>query len=188
MSTRFLDSAFGAVAIIPPNTEAIVSCQRFGNKPRTVCGYYVSGKSESLLKFFDYFHGKCIIDLPLSISLCSDFLAVLIQNCSSFYIDGLRSLNCALDFLKNELKERKEQDLIFQCFVYLTETQKYLKINSDSGYFPFFKNLILGDLIEIIFKRIDSVYLVYLRPRINDLSIISSNSAFKKWLNENIRK
>ena len=189
MSTT-INNKNNTIIIIPPNSEAILEAQRFGTKTRTVGGYYVSNKSNEVTRFLNFFHGNYLIDVAFSYKNCLSFFEEMIANCSGFYKDGLDSLTKALDLIGYTLK-RNEEDLLFveASEFRLTESKKYLKISGSSVFARKFKQMILGDVIEIVIKKVsDYLYVIYLRPRDTVVNFVSNRANFGRWLSENTKQ
>lgn len=189
MSTT-INEKNGTVVIIPPNSEAVNEAQRFGSKPRTVGSYYVSNKAEEVTKFLNFFRGNYLIDIAFSYKNCLPFFKEMIANCRGFYKDGLESLKKTLDFIDYLFKVNQEESLFVEATEFgLTESKKYLKISGSSTYVRHFKQMILGDVIEIVIKKVsDYLFVVFLRPREEVVDLASNRDNFGRWLSENIKR
>ena len=187
MATYFHESDASIITIIPPNSEVGMDWQRFGNRPRTVGGYYVSRKGEEVKTFLYDFYGSYSIDLLKSYFLCKELYENLIQNCSGYYCDGLRNLKQTINYINALLADRKEAELVFEAHLSLTDSGKYLHIdNINDNSINLFKKMILGDIIEIVIKKVnDKAFTIYLRPRKGVTSYLADSSLFGRWLNDN---
>ena len=86
------------------------------------------------------------------------------------------------------LDSKIEDALFFDCYISLTDSKKYLKMASSNSLFERFKQMILGDIIEIVFKKIDdSTVIVYLRPKIGIEWTVNS-TVFNDWIQNNVGK
>ncbi len=189
MATFFHENDRSIITIIPPNSEVSQDWQRLGNKPRTVGGYYVSKKESEIKSFLYDFYGSYSINLVISYYLCKELYEALIEHCAGYYVDGLNHLKQTLNYIKALLAERKETQLIFDARLSLTDSGKYLHIeNINDNRISFFKRMILGDVIEIVIKRIDDkTFTIYLRPREGVTHYLEDYSLFGRWLRENVR-
>ena len=172
--------------IVPPNSEAPVVNQRIGTKPRTVSGFYVSKKDKEVSEFFDSFICFVSVDLAASFYFCHSLYESLINNCSDFYRDGLKNVQTNISLLEEAIANKKEYNAFEAINVSLGESKKYLKIETVGIYQNIFKGLILGDVIEIVFKKTSYRSVVaYIRPRGDVLDYVYSPQAFSSWLKKN---
>lgn len=176
------------IVVVPANSEATVEMQRFGCKDRTVCGYYTNSYSQQFLELFNNFTCKCFVDMALSYEFCKDLFSSLIEKCGMYYKSGLEPLKKTMAFIKMYLDSKIEDALFFDCYISLTDSKKYLKMASSNSLFERFKQMILGDIIEIVFKKIDdSTVIVYLRPKIGIEWTVNS-TVFNDWIQNNVGK
>ena len=190
MSLYFPNNKINLMVIVPANSEAIISSQRLGIAERCVGSYYASNLQKDVAVFLNHFVGEYIIDLVTSYYLCKALFDNLIAHCSSFYRDGLSSVKSGLDKIEANLHSKNDDRLLFSASgVSLTLSEKYLRIDGDTEYFSIFKSLILGEVIEIVFKKVGSMsYLIYLRPRGDILEWCQSYSLFNSWITEHTSK
>jgi hypothetical protein len=190
MATFFNFSNPELMVIVPPNSEAINDAQRFGVEERSVGSYYVSNKSKQVISFLSGFKGQYLIDVAWSYKSCLTLYESLISNCNSFYRNGLEKLKSTLAIIKANIDSQREDALfISPDEVALTESMKYLRISGQSPYMKYFKEMILGDVIEIVIKRVtQSLYVIYLRPHKDVENWVSSYDLFNRWIKENTVK
>ena len=191
MATYFPTNDDTVMVIVPPNSEVGQDWQRLGNKPRSVGGYYVSNMPEKVKSFLADFFGSYSVDLAMSYYLCQELYEKLIANCSSYYADGLQNLKKAINFVKASIADGKEADLLFEVKTDLTDSSKYLHIDNISmpQMVSLFRKMILGDILEIVFKKTNSnTFVVYLRPRAGVIHYLADESLFGKWIKENTKK
>ena len=190
MSLYFPENKANLMVIIPANSEAVIRSQRLGIAERSVGSYYASSLQKEVANFLNHFVGEYIVDLATSFYLCKPLFDNLIDHCSTFYRDGLSSVKNGFDKIAANLRSKNEDRLLFPASgVSLTLSEKYLRIDGDSEYFSIFKSLILGEVIEIVFKKVGSMsYLIYLRPRGDVLDWCQSYSLFNTWIAEHTSK
>jgi len=190
MATSFDPIHPDLMIIVPPNSEAVNDAQRFGMVERSVGSYYVSNKSAQVISFLSGFKGHFLIDLAFSYEKCRSLFASLITNCSGFYRNGLTKLKSTLSVLQANLDSKREDALYFSPDeINLTESFKYLHISGQSTYMRYFKEMILGDVVEIVIKQVSTMlFVIYLRPHGNIESWVSSGELFGKWIQENTSK
>lgn len=190
MATFFDKEHPDLMCIVPPNSEAVNDAQRFGMIERSVGSYYVSNKPDEVASFLSGFRGQYLIDLAYSYSRCLPLYQALLTNCACYYRNGLSKLNCALQIIKANLDSKREDALFFSPDeINLTLSKKYLHIKGNSAYMKYFKEMILGDVIEIVFKRVSSLlFVIYLRPRGDVENWVASRELFGKWIQENSTK
>jgi hypothetical protein len=95
-----------------------------------------------------------------------------------------------LNLIEANLFSGNEETLFFPLEeIGLTDSTKYLKIPNSSPELKNFKTLILGDIIEMVFKRINnSSFLVFLRPRKDIEKWVIDGNLFTTWLGNNVKK
>ncbi len=191
MSTYFDPAKPDLMVIVPPNTEAIPEAQRLGGTSLNYVGsYYISKKDKQVQSFLSGFRGTYTVDLGFSYLRCKTLFNSLIQNCSSYYIKNLAPQKKVLNLIEANLFSGNEETLFFPLEeIGLTDSTKYLKIPNSSPELKNFKTLILGDIIEMVFKRINnSSFLVFLRPRKDIEKWVIDGNLFTTWLGNNVKK
>ena len=187
MSTRFDERNPNLMIVVPPNSEAVLSAQRLGIKERTVTGYYLSNKTEQVQTFLGGFFGTYTVDLISSYYLCKDFFADLNTHCSEYYRDALDDFNSKLRLIEAFISSGKESELFFDVSLRIVNSGKYLKIEGDSQYLSAFKGILLGDIVEMVFKKNGiSDYVIYLRPRGDVANYVKDYDLFGRWIKENL--
>lgn len=190
MATFFDTSKPELMVIVPPNSEAINDAQRFGMEARSVGSYYVSNKAAQVTSFLGVFKGQYLIDLAYSYSKCLPLYEALISNCSSFYRNNLEKLKSTLAIVKANIDSGREDALFLSPDeVALTESEKYLRISGQLAYMKYFKEMVLGDVVEIVIKKVNpSLFVIYLRPHKDIENWVSSHELFNRWIKENTVK
>lgn len=188
MSTYFNEKNPNLMVVVPPNSEAAINVQRLGTEMRTVGSYYINCQPDHVYHFLNCFCGSFLIDVPFSYYNCRDLYHNLLQNCASLYRNDLKSLESSLSFVESCLSNKLEDSLfIIPDEVGLTSSKKYLRLSGRSIYMTHFKEMILGDIVEIVFKKISpTLVVIYLRPREGVVSATASLGLFQEWLKKHL--
>ena len=186
MATIFDDKKRNQMIIIPPNSEAKIACQRLGTKERTVGSFYISNQAEKTTRFLKNFRGKYVINLPLSFFLCHNLCEKITANCSALYRDSLRKYKKTFAFLNAYIQAGRYEDLFFSgTNLSLTDSYKYLRIDGSSNVVEWFKNMILGEITEIVIEKLDDdLYTIFLRPHGDVENWLDNVGLLNKWIEQ----
>ena len=189
MSTYFDEKKSDCMFVCPANTDAIIECQRFGCADRTTGSFYLSGFAQRALEFLDNLQATYLVDVGLSYFLCEDLFRNLIANCSNLYKSKLAVLKNKLAFLKNILSSLEDDVFFANVSISFTGSNKYLHIDSRKvPYTDYFKYMILGEVTEIVIKKVSSlVYVIYLRPRSDVSKWTATDDLLLKWIGTQTR-
>lgn len=184
MSTT-VDRDNNLIIITPPNTEAILESQRFGAVDREVGSFYASHKEAEISEFFGHFSKNYIIDVGLSYYRCKPLFEKLIANCSNAYKNNLETLKRNLTLLGNMINNDTRYSMFTEATIFLTSSSKYLRIDGEGLLFDVYKSMILGDIIEIVIRKINSfAYVIYLRPREDIENWVNDVNMLLEWIEE----
>ena len=69
----------------------------------------------------------------------------------------------------------------------LTDSCKYLRIDGSSNAVKWFKNMILGEITEIVIEKLDDdVYTIFLRPHTDVENWLDNVGLLNKWIEQQI--
>lgn len=170
--------------IVPANSEVKLGNQRFGTKMHVVGSYYLSNKADEVNAFLGFRDRTIIADLGLTYTLCGAFLTKLSLNCKECYIGHLEGVERTIGIIKEIIASGCDDKLLFHVDQFkIIDSQKYGKFVSSLPIYDCFSDLILGEVIEIVFKRMgDSRIVVYLRPRMDVANHIENREALESWI------
>lgn len=188
MATFFDDKQPNQMIILPPNSEARTSCQRFGPKARSVGSFYVSNLADKTMHFLKNFRGKYVINLALSFFLCHNLYEKITANCSALYRDGLKKYKQTFAVVNAYLQAGQYDELFFSgTNLSLTDSYKYLRIDGSSNVVERFKTMILGEITEIVIEKLDDdLYTIFLRPHKDVENWLDDVGLLNKWIEQQI--
>ena len=188
MAAFFDDKIPNQMIILPPNSEAKINCQRFGAKERCVGSFYVSNLADKTMHFLKNFRGKYVIDLPLSFFLCHNLYEKITANCAALYRDGLKKYRETFALINAYIQAGRYDELLFsETNLSLTDSYKYLKIDGSSNAVKWFKNMILGEITEIVIEKLDDdLYTIFLRPHTDVENWLDNVGLLNKWIEQQI--
>lgn len=164
-----------------PNSEAPISAQHYGIADKTVGSFYMSEKYKECYDFFNGFNGDFYFDIGFTLRNSKGILDILKKR-------GL------INSFKSKLKIQFDSIVALEwyiaeekCNYYLmtapkiNEQKKYLKINNLDQVFRIAKNLLLGDLTKLVFKRIGTNGFIMYIDKSNDFDKMVEDGTVFKW-------
>jgi len=149
-----------------PNSEAAIGSQRVGIKDRTVGQYYLSNQAEEIGELLSGMALQSFIDFGASYLHMRDFITKLsLIGVDRLYKNGFVAIENSLktierigNSLSNLLMFKIENPRV-------SLSRKYLKMSSRKEFFRVFSNLVLGDITEIVFEKLNNNTLrIFVRP------------------------
>jgi|LakMenE01Jun11ns_1017448.scaffolds.fasta_scaffold9727158_2 hypothetical protein len=163
MAIRNINNEF--IQFHVPNSETIIECQRIGIKDRSVGQYYIGNNIKAIEDFIRDFDILYFIDF----ASCYLSLRPFFHKIKNLGVDKLYKYQMSASFDALELiQETIIKDHTNSFFMIekpkLGLTKKYLKIESKMSMFILFKQLILGDLVDLVLEKHYKIVRIHLIP------------------------
>ena len=149
------------LTITLPNSEATINAQHKGISDRTVGSYYLSEIGLEVQKFLNELNGEFYIDLLRTVSNLESMINLLTYNkLEKSFKRNLVPQTVGIKVIKNYIASNDSYYKIETPI--LLDKGKYLKIQSFDNIVSEFKDLCLGELTTIVFKKLsDNTFIIY---------------------------
>jgi hypothetical protein len=148
-----------------PNSETIIECQRKGIKDRSVGQYYIGNNIKAIEDFLRDFDLLYFVDFANSyVSLEAFLLKIKNLGVDKLYKYEMKASLDAIELIKEAISKDHSNSFFRVEKPKLGLSKKYLKIESKMSIYSLFKQLILGDLIDLILEKHYKIVRIYLIP------------------------
>jgi hypothetical protein len=171
-----------------PNSETIIECQRIGIKDRSVGQFYIGNNIKGVEDFIRDFDILYFIDFASCyLSLRPFFLKIKNLGVDQFYKYQMKASFDALELIQETISKDHTNSLLMIEKPKLGLTKKYLKIESKKSIFSLFKQLILGDLVDLVLEKHYKFVRIHLIPNslVQSFDTINDFSHYFKKLDSN---
>lgn len=162
-----------------PNSEATINAQHNGIKDRTVNGYYLSNNFDEIYSFLNELNGNFYIDFLRTYNNMNKLIERLKnENFYGAFKSNLVPQIACLDSIKYLLS--KNSGLYKTTSPSINDQRKYIKLPNDKEIIDF-KDLCLGDLTNIIIKKMgNDTFLIYAEDN-NKLDDLIKTKKIIEW-------
>lgn len=164
-----------------PNSEASIKAQHVGIKDRSVGQYYLSEKAMLVNSFFNNMSGSFYIDFLRTRENLNPLLNRIIDlNMQNVFKSKLVDQKNSMKSLKWILDSENGFHKI--DFPVITASSKYLKFNTVDEYYLVFRDMCLGDFVDIKIVRLSKDCFVMYAYDNGKFDIMYENGELEKWL------